>query len=87
MQTDSEEEQRTKHWQDYININKDHPQLSFKLLEAERKTQFCTHKVLHLNAWKHRMNEDKEAMLECQKLAMTALRTSKTYEHILLFLF
>ena len=83
MQPDSEEEQRTKKWQDYININKDHPQLSFELLEAERKTQPCIHKVLHLNAWKHRMNGDKEVMLECQKLAMTALRQSKTYDHIL----
>jgi ssRNA-specific RNase YbeY (16S rRNA maturation enzyme) len=73
--------------QDYININKNHPKLSLELLQAERKTQLCIQKLLHLNAWKHRMNGDKKAMLECQKLAMTALRTSKTYEHILLFLF
>ena len=83
MQPDSEEEQRTKNWQDYININKDHPQLSLELLEVERKTQLCIKEWLHVNAWKHRMNGDKVAMLECQKLAMTALRQIRTYDHIL----
>ena len=83
MQPDSEKEERTKNWQDYMNINKDHPQLSLELVEAERKTRLCIKEWLHVNAWKHRMNGDKEAMQECHKLAVTALRQSRTYDHIL----
>ena len=86
MHPNSEEAQETKQWQDYININKNHPKLTFELLKAERKTQLCINKLLHLNASKHRVNGDKEAMVECQKLAMAALRQSKTYDHILKFI-
>ena len=70
-------------WEDYMKMSKIHPTLSLEQLVADRKTQLCIKEWLHVNAWKHRMNGDKQAMLESQKMAMIALRQSKTYDHIL----
>ena len=81
------EGQTENKWEDYINACKTHPNLSFEMLENERKTQLCIHKLLHLDAWKHRMNGDKEAMLKSKNLAMTALQPSKTYDQIFKMLY
>ena len=59
------------------------PSIVIRIVRSREKNSALYTKVLHLSAWKHRMNGDKEAMHECHKLAVTALRQSRTYDHIL----